>query len=139
MTNFKEIKGDLFISDECLAHCVSKDLKMGAGIALQFNKKYGKDTLIEQKKNIGEVAILITPDKKFIYYMITKECYFHKPTYESLTSCLIEIRKHMITNKMNKLSIPKIGCGLDKLNWDKVKNIIIEVMKDIQVTVYYID
>ena len=35
----------------------------------------------------------------------------------------------MINEKVTKLAMPKIGCGLDKLEWTKVLNIIIEVFE----------
>lgn len=37
------VKGDLFSGpeDEALAHCISKDYHMGAGIAVMFKKKFG--------------------------------------------------------------------------------------------------
>lgn len=37
---FTEIKKDLFTMDDayCLAHCISSDAKMGAGIAVEFKK-----------------------------------------------------------------------------------------------------
>lgn len=39
----RHVKGDLFSGpeDEALAHCISKDCHMGAGIAVMFKKKFG--------------------------------------------------------------------------------------------------
>lgn len=140
-----EIKGDLFSSstDESLAHCVSVDLYMGKGIALTFRRKFDKvKELLEQKKNTGEVAIIprdTAMKGSFIYYLITKDKYYGKPTYDSLTKSLISMKEHIKKNNVTKLSIPKIGCGLDRLDWDKVKVIITDVFKDvdIKITVYY--
>ena len=59
--------GDLFKSpnpDVSLAHCVSRDLKMGAGIAKTFRDKFGRiQELLDQKANIGEIAILKVESK----------------------------------------------------------------------------
>ncbi len=46
----------------------------------------------------------------------------------------------MFTKECCKLAIPKIGCGLDRLCWKIVKNIIIDKLckKGIEVVVYYI-
>lgn len=41
--------------------------------------------------------------------MVTKERYFHKPTYDTLTSSLRVMRDTMSQNNMKKLSIPQIG------------------------------
>ncbi len=41
--SLKEIKQNLFTApiDYALAHCVAKDFLMGAGIAVEFKKRYG--------------------------------------------------------------------------------------------------
>jgi O-acetyl-ADP-ribose deacetylase (regulator of RNase III) len=142
-TILTEIKGDLFSNaeGESLAHCVSADFHMGKGIALAFRTKFGKvKELLAQKKGVGDIAVLKSELNTFIYYLVTKQKYYGKPTYDSLTKSLISMKEHIKANKITKLSIPKIGCGLDKLDWDKVKNIINDVFKDIDVkiTVYYI-
>ena len=54
--------GDLFVEpqpDVSLAHCVSRDLAMSAGIAKIFRKKFKHiQELEDQKANIGEIAVL---------------------------------------------------------------------------------
>lgn len=135
-SDFKIIKGNLFDSKDSLAHCVSEDLCMGAGIALQFRQKIKRvSELIEQKKKTGDVAVL-KEEKRFIYYLITKDKYYQKPSYDSLKSSLIKMREHMDKNNIKSLSIPKIGCGLDKLDWDKVLDIIKEILWSIDISVY---
>lgn len=43
-----------------------------------------------------------------------------------------------VSNNVNKLAIPRIGCGLDGLVWQKVKDLLQEVFKDtrIEIIVY---
>lgn len=133
-----EIKGNLFDDKtNCLAHCVSEDLKMGAGIALQFRKIFGVSKL--QKKDVGDVSVL-EEGSRFIYYLITKRYYYQKPTYQTLKLSLIKMREHMIENKINRISMPKIGCGLDKLRWKDVLCIIKEVFEkmNIKIDIYYL-
>ena len=36
---------------------------------------------------------------------------------------------------ITKLAMPKIGCGLDRLQWDKVYDIICDVFKDTDVDI----
>ena len=88
--NMLEIKGDMFLLteyDEAMAHCVSEDMKMGAGIALQFRDMMsGEDMkeLLSQKRKVGEVAILRPEGREsFVYNLVTKERYYQKPAYES--------------------------------------------------------
>lgn len=39
---------------------------------------------------------------------------------------------------MSKLAIPKIGCGIDKLEWEKVKKILYDVFDGemVEIVVY---
>lgn len=135
-----ELKGDLFScdNDASLAHCVSRDLRMGKGVAVAFKSKFGgMDELKAQNKGIGEVAIL-HPNNRFVYYLITKEAYWNKPTYGDLKACLEQMKLHCVANKVTKLCMPRIGCGLDGLIWNTVKSMLKEVFgdTDIVVTVY---
>jgi O-acetyl-ADP-ribose deacetylase (regulator of RNase III) len=136
-----EIRGDLFSSSDALAHCVSRDFSMSAGIALTFLKTFGgKEELKEQNVDIGEVAYL-HKNGRYIYYLVTKENYWGKPTYESIRKSLKNLFSLCLTHNVTSLSIPRLGCGLDKLQWSKVKQIIIEEWPDINnftLTVFYI-
>lgn len=127
---FKEIKGDLFSSSKlvALAHCVSADFKMGAGIAVEFRERFGNvDALIESKTRVGNVATLKFEDRAPVYYLVTKEKYYEKPTYETLTSCLVNLAKCCVRDSIHHLAIPALGCGLDRLEWSRVKQIILDI------------
>lgn len=113
---------------------------MGKGIAVLFKRKFGRvDQLKAQNKQTGEVAIL-KDQTRFIYYLITKKKYWNKPTYQSLTDSLLQMRTHMIEHRVTELAMPRIGCGLDMLEWDRVYNIIKEVFQQVQtptkITIY---
>lgn len=132
--------GDLFKSpsDQSLVHCVSKDLRMGKGIATLFKKKFsGVTELKKQVKRVGDVGVL-EREGRYIYYLITKEKYHQKPTYESLEKTLNEMKRHCSIHNVTKISMPKIGCGLDKLEWRDVEGKLIKVFQDtdIVMTVY---
>jgi len=87
------------------------DYEMSKGIAVEFKKRFGGvDELKGQGKVVGEVATLAR-DNRFVYYMITKERYFHKPTYATFESSLTAMRDHAIANNVTAICMPRIGCG----------------------------
>ena len=83
---------------------------------------------------------MLQRDGRFIYYLITKERFSNKPTYDTLCSSLEAMKAHCQKNEVMRLSMPKIGCGLDKLDWLKVSDLITQVFSDsaMTITVYTI-
>ena len=140
---FREITGDLFGSSDSLAHCVSEDFKMGAGIAKTFKSEFGRvNELLHQGRSVGQVAVLLDrKGQRFIYYLVTKEHYYDKPTLRSLEKSLIAMKDHAVRNGVNAISMPAIGCGLDKLDWGKVRAIICNVFEttSIVITIYMLE
>lgn len=125
-----ERQQDLFDvpTDYSLAHCVSQDLAMSRGIAKVFRSKFGRlKELHQQNPRVGKLVHLkdnSTTRKRYVYYLVTKSRFYSKPTYETLWESLQELRKHLLENDVLKLAIPKLGCGLDGLNWRVVRNML---------------
>ncbi|XP_059189242.1 ADP-ribose glycohydrolase OARD1 [Centropristis striata] len=134
------VTGSLFScpKDDALAHCISEDCRMGAGIAVMFKKEFkGVEELKEQKKLTGECAVL-KRDRRYVYYLITKKKATQKPTYDTLTRSLEDMRTHCVEHRVTRVSMPRIGCGLDKLQWNRVAEILEQVFQhtNISITVY---
>ena len=114
---------------------------MGKGIAKIFREKFGRvQELINNKADIGKLAILrVGP--KFVYNLVTKAKYSDKPTYESLRKSLVALKEHAIKNNVKHVAMPKIGCGLDMLDWNAVRTVIKNVFLDtsIRIDVYLLE
>ena len=132
-----EIAGDLFTApeDNYLAHCISQDYKMGAGIAVEFNHKFELKHKLSRINSRCPDCILV--DK--VFNLITKDKYWHKPTYDSMRASLLKMKNIVIEKDVKKIAMPKIGCGLDKLAWSHVKKQLQEVFKDtdVEINIYY--
>jgi len=131
----KIIKKDLFkLKDYPLAHCISADWGMGAGIAVTFQKKYKvKNHLYKYYPQLlGKypTTIGIISKDRFIFNLVTKNKYWNKPSLSDLEKCIIELKILMDKVKIKKIAMPKIGCGLDRLNWDDVKEILEKTFDD---------
>ena len=142
---YKEVKGDLFTApiDNILVHCISADHAMGAGIAKRFTEM-GIKTAIGGSKDAwnGIGYAVITKIKScpwMVCNLVTKEKYWMKPTYKTLKQALEELKIGVTgLRDYNKIAMPQIGCGLDKLKWSKVSTIIQEMFTDtdVEITVY---
>ena len=127
---YNEIKRNLFdIEVDYYAHCISFDCKMGAGIAVPIAKKFHiRDGLKRDKFGCPDC---VKTGK--VYNLITKKKYYGKPTYETLRHSLMRMEQQ-IQNKVS-IGMPKIGCGLDRLQWCEVRNIIHDVFKNRNITI----
>lgn len=143
-----EIKGDLFAekyqAEDIYAHCISEDFVMGKGIAKTFKQLFpelkAKDRLIANYKREKYKRLLAVPCKKaLVGNLITKRYYYNKPTYETLEESLAELKECIEKNGIKRILMPRIGCGLDGLKWEKVKLIIEEIFADadIEILVFY--
>lgn len=90
--------------------------------------------LKKQEAQVGGVAVL-SRDDRFVYYLITKEHYYDKPTYQTLRQSLEAMRNHILLNDVKFLAMPRIGCGLDGLQWPKVNELIKEVFQDVEMEI----
>lgn len=139
-----EKTGDLFTAPQgyYLAHCISGDFALGAGIAKKFNEVYNMRFKLQRNypivdgENYDYVGKALLVDN--VFNLVTKARYFHKPTYDSLYETLVDMRKQCENLNITKLAIPKIGAGLDRLDWNKTTNIIKEIFEDsnIYIVVY---
>lgn len=127
--------GDLFeVGDDfALCHCVSKDLDMGAGIAVTFKKQFGGvEELKRQSVDVGGVGVL-QKKGRFVYYLVTKNKHGGKPTMETLGASMRAMKQHIVANEVKRLAMPKIGCGLDRLSWGSVQEMLLGIFDDVEI------
>ena len=121
-----------------LAHCIAADLGMGAGIAVPMQKKFGIRGQIQKNYTTVTHPDCILTGR--ILNLITKKSSYGKPSYLSLRISLLKARSICQTFHIAHLAMPKIGCGLDRLQWGKVREMIKEIFKDddIEILVCYL-
>lgn len=131
----KEEQRDLFSVPHgyYFAHCISGDFALGAGIAVQFNELYNMKKKLQHAFGSwnGNEALLIDN----VFNLVTKNKYYNKTTYDSLRKSLEDMAEQIEDLEIEKLAIPQIGCGLDKLDWEQVKEIIEEVFDDVDIEI----
>lgn len=128
------------------AHCIAADFGMGGGIAAQFVKRMNMRNLLHDKMAaqmlldpsiqripnpykasygstyqglVGEVVKV-----SHVYNLITKPWTYEKPTYKDFITALESLKKAMVAANEKLLVIPKLGCGIDGLEWPAVNRII---------------
>jgi hypothetical protein len=123
-----------------LTHCISADCELGAGIAVEFQKRFKLKQILKLEigQYGGDYPQCILVDK--VFNLVTKSKYWNKPTYESITTSIKLMKLQCERKGVKYLAMPKIGCGLDRLQWGKVREILQEEFKntDIEILVCHI-
>lgn len=118
-----------------LAHCISADFALGAGIAKKFDEVYNMKFKLFREYDMyayeGGDALPIDN----VFNLVTKKKCYHKPTYDSVREALECMRDQMEMLYITKLAMPRIASGLDRLDWDEVYDIICEVFEDTDVEI----
>ena len=130
-----EVHRDLFTVDDSymLVHCIGADLRMGAGIAVPMQKKFGLRGKIRAKCESIPCPACVQTGR--VCNLITKKRSSGKPTYNSLQAALYQLKEIVQNKAIQKLAMPKIGCGLDKLQWGKVREMLIQTFDDTKVEI----
>lgn len=142
------IKDNIINAKGYIAHCISSDIVMGAGVAfdLALEFPYMRNNLRQYRVDVnGEYLISPFPmviKTKRIFNLISKKYYFNESTYPYLTECLRQLKEMCVMLNITTLNIPKIGSKRDGLSWKRVSNIIKKTFGDIdnfKINIYVID
>ena len=113
---------------------------MGKGIVVEFNKRFDMKRKLQTKypnfvndyhhNRWGGMTLI----EGRVINLITKERYYEKPTYQTMSEAL-NIARLRLPIECKKIAMPVVGCGLDRLEWCKVSEIIKEVFEDTDVEI----
>jgi O-acetyl-ADP-ribose deacetylase (regulator of RNase III) len=140
--------GDIFTSKaKVLVNPVNCVGVMGGGLALTFKNKYPE--MFKEYKEIcnnfdihpGDVVYWYSDDKFESYEVLlfpTKDHYRNPSEIEYIVDGLIDLCNNYKKWNISSIAFPKIGCGLGGLNWEDVKPLIINKLKDLDDLEVYI-
>ena len=151
---YEEKKADVtkMPKEYSIAHCISCDCAMGKGVVVPIKEKFKrvKAECINYANSCDpyKTAFRYSDENGVCYNMFTKQKVWHNSSrgmsydeyIDNIKSTLNDVKVQMIAHNESKLAMPKIGCGLDRCNWDDVKNIIFSVFSntDIEICICYI-
>ena len=123
----------IFENQTAIAHCISADAKMTKGFAETISNHISglQEYCYKSKAFVGSVIPFWDNDaNRFIYNLVTKNKFFEKPTLENLRISLENMRGHALLNNVQIITMPKIGCGLDKLFLTEVLKTLKDIFTD---------
>ena len=114
-----------------LAHCITADFSLGAGVAKQIDSAFNMKEKLHRfftpgrKYHLGD-ALLVDN----VFNLVIKMDPNKKVKYKRLRATLEDMKDQMEENLITKVAIPRLGCGHEGIDWDRVKTIIEEVFVD---------
>ena len=138
--NLFELPKDKYV----FAHCIAADLDWSGGIApILIRKEFDSEEDCRYIEDGGNVIDNFKPgdifpvfSKKGIFVnLITKWLTTDKPTYLDLSESLDNLKNFMVEKDFKYLAMPRIGSGIDGLDWKTVEGMIQEIFKDTDITI----
>lgn len=90
---------------------------------------------IQRMKFEGKIGHIYETERcPHILGLVTKDHYYEKPTLDNMRKAIWNLRKRLETSAwldgdnplLTEIMMPHIGCGLDKLRWNDVKEVLFE-------------
>ena len=135
LANFSETDESLLNQKTSIGHCISNDKQMSSGIASEIRGMISNyEELLKINTKISDVLISQNNEKN-IYHLITKQNYWEKPSYLDLFCSILNLKRKLEINNEISISLPRIGCGIDRLNWEKVKQMILFIFHNSSINV----
>ena len=87
------------------------------------------------------LPLLDSAGQRYNYNLVTKERFCDKPNLSTLSKTLEAMKIHADTNGVSTIAIPKLGCGIDQMNWQEVVKLLQNIFAyaDVQVLVYTLE
>ncbi len=119
-----------------IAFAIPADLSFGSTTARQIDAFYGlRDKLkkavekYEDECEDLETGWLKAGDTiciENIFVMFTTNKKYQRPTLDTIRRCVRDIAEECYENKIRYLAMPRVGCGHGHLDWDVVKEAILD-------------
>ena len=81
------------------------------------------------------VTILYKGKKQDVFNLITKKVCTGKPNYNTIGQCIKQMADICKEENIKHLAMVKIGCGLDRLQWGEVREIIQSYFQSIDIEI----
>ncbi len=143
------ITGNLFDSHaQALVNTVNTQGVMGKGIALQFKEAYPNNYLLYRKAckaglvKTGKMFITeeteLSGNVRTIVNFPTKEQWRKPSQYGYISEGLNDLRKEILSRQISSIAIPPLGSSNGGLDWDRVRPMIEEALRDLacDITIY---
>ena len=131
----------IFQQPNSIGHCISADARRSKGFADFLSHRISgvRSTCRKARLFMGQVyPFWDSTGKRYIYNLVTKEKFYDKPNPSTLSKTLEAMKIHASMTGVSTIAIPKLGFGLDQMNWQEIVKLLREIFAyaDVQIVVY---
>ena len=124
-----------------IGHCISADARMSKGFADFRPRRIPgiRSTCRKARLFMGEVyPFWDSTGKRYIYILVAKKKFCDKSNLSTLSKTLEAMKIHASMNGISTIAMPKLGCGLDQINWQEAVKLLRDIFAyaDVQLVVY---
>ncbi|AFH47874.1 Putative phosphatase [Ignavibacterium album JCM 16511] len=130
--NIINIKADALVNSVNLVGVMGKGVALAVKEAFPENYKLYKKACEEKRIDIGKIFVTET-GRLFPRYIInfpTKKHWRNPSEYSWIEAGLVSLKEWLKTSGIKSLAIPPLGSGSGKLDWNRVKQMIISELKE---------
>ena len=138
-TFISQHSGNMFDADvEALVNPVNCVGVMGAGLAKKFKEKYPDNFdrysfwCKSGEADVGNTLVYqpLMSKTKYVINFPTKLHWRTSSHLEYIILGLIKLSADIMTYNIKSIAIPALGCGLGGLDWEEVRTLIYEILRD---------
>ena len=127
-----------------IGHCIPADAQMCESFAQFLSKRVPRLRRTCRRANLVKDQVFPSWDsssRRYIYNLVPKAKRSDKPDLQTLARTLQNMQAHATMHGVSTIAIPKIGCGLDQMNWQDVVKLLRDTFaySDIQTVVHSLD
>lgn len=129
--NLMDVVGEKFV-----AHAISRDYTLGAGLAKQLNEKYNLSLALFRDYDSAYVGDAVQTGN--IFNLIVKDTYKEKVVEEDVFMTLCDLKEKILDLSIKEICMPRICCGHEKMDWQDIEDFLYDVFgaTDVNIVVY---
>ena len=129
---------------DSIGHCISTDAKMSKRFSELLSEQNARlrDACRRTKIMTGQTfPFWDRVGNRYVFNLVTKTKYLEKHNLPTISSPLEEMKSHARLYGISTIAIPKIGRGIDQMNWQEVVKLLIDTFaySDIRIVVYTLE
>jgi len=133
-TDIRNVRAEAIVNSVNLTGVMGKGIALAIKDAFPENYRLYKKACEDKKIDIGKIFVTETGQlfPKYIINFPTKQHWRYPSKYQWIESGLKSLAQWLRSNKVKSIAIPPLGSGNGKLDWERVKPMIEDYLKEFE-------